>query len=95
MSRTKRKDQIDVQGKHPDFVFFGNTIPAKPNEKDKRKAHMDKKKWYKPGKTFKECQRKKDSTKPKQKFKDALAKGKDWDEVVLPDAKKHDVWDWN
>lgn len=82
MSRTQRKDYyIEADGK----PLFGK----------KWHATGDKKKWYKPNKTYKNCQRKRDSVKPKQKLKEAIKHGEDWDNVILPDAKKHDAWDYN
>lgn len=82
MSRTKRKDYY--------VEAFGEPL----FDKD-WKATSDKKKWYKPNKGYKKCQRKKDSVKPKQRFKEAIKHGDDWDNVVIEDPKRHDTWDWN
>lgn len=82
MSRTKRKDYY--------IQADGQPFGAK-----KWHATGDKKKWYKPNKKFKKAQRKRDASKPKQKLKEAFVHGDDWDGIILPDAKKHDVWDYN
>lgn len=82
MSRTKRKDRyIETTG----IPLWGSVIDAT----------RDCKKGYKPGKAFKSAQRQKDSNKPKQALRAAIVQGKDLDGIVLPDAKKHDVWDYN
>ena len=97
MSRTKRKDRIDYESKAPRKMTLhgGQTIDLAPKPEEIKKAHKDKKKWYKPNKTFKKLQKKRDEAKPNQKLKEAIAQNKDFDEVVLPDAKKHNQWDWN
>ncbi len=56
---------------------------------------IDKKRGNKPTKTFKKCQKIKDDAKPKQRLKEAIAHGDDFDEVVLPETKRHHEWDWN
>lgn len=94
MSRTRRKDAYD-HIPPVTFAMWGETVSIAPSEKEKRKAHVDKKKTYKPGSAFKKAQRSKDTKKPKHALKAAVAQGKDFDDLVLPDAKKHDVWDYN
>lgn len=55
----------------------------------------DKKRFGKPTKTVKQCYKKRDDSKPKQRLKEAIAHGDDFDEIVLPEAKRHHVWDYN
>ncbi len=94
MSRTRRKDARDHIAPVT-FVMNGEAVSTAPSDKEKRKAHADCKKSYKPGSSFKRAQRKKDASKPKHALKAAVAQGKDFDNLVLPDAKKRDVWDYN
>lgn len=95
MSRTKRKDRIDVEKPVSFISFGGSVVDTTPTKKEKRKAHSDKKKYYKPTKDFKKAEARKDDAKPKQRLKEAIAHGDDFDDVVLPDPKKHFEWDWN
>ena len=55
-------------------------------DKDILDSTRDKKKWYKPDKSFK----KKKSRSRKAKIKDAMRK-----QIELPREKKTDVWYWN
>ncbi len=96
MSRTKRKDPIDHQSTKPRCITIGReVIDLAPTAKEKRRAHQDRKKWHKPNKTFKKRRGQRDKAKPKNTLRRALAQGKDLDNIVLPDAKRHHEWDWN
>jgi len=39
-------------------------------------------------------QRQKEKSKGKNTIRDAVANNKDFDNIIIPDAKKHDQWDW-
>lgn len=92
MSRTRRGDSIDVTPPCPDFVLFGEVVSCKRTKDEIARAHRDGK--HGPGSIFKKCQRKRDSVKPKHVLVRALAQGRDLDDLVLPDPKKHDRWDF-
>lgn len=83
MSRTKRTEDP--------YYNESKTLP----KKKKWKATRDKKRWNKPTKTFKTMQRQKEKSKGKNTIRDAVANNKDFDNIIIPDAKKHDQWDWN
>jgi predicted transcriptional regulator len=83
MSRTKRTEDP--------YYNESKTLP----KKKKWKATRDKKHWGKPNKAFKQMRRQGEKAKIKNAIRDAVANDKDFDNVVIPDAKKHDVWDWN
>lgn len=85
MSRTRRKSSLDTQKNWGEYA---------PTQQELHRSHMDKKPGNKPTKGFKRAQRKKDSRKPEHVLKRAIAQNKDLDNIVLPDAKKHDQWDY-
>lgn len=78
-------------------LFFMSKTKRKPNpyEDKKWKKTRDKKPFYKPGSASKQAYKKKDDAKPKQKLKEAIAHGDDFDGVILREAKRHHAWDWN
>lgn len=92
MSRTKRRDTIDVAKKRPDTVFYGMLFKATPTEKEKRKAHMDRKKWYKPGKKAKKYLDKGAKAKTRRQLDKVV---QDPDAAPLPKDPKHHEWDYN
>lgn len=67
----------------------------KNDPKKKWKETRDKKRGCKPTKSFKQLQKVRDDAKPKQRLKEAIAHGDDFDEIILPEAKRHHQWDWN
>lgn len=81
MSRTTRRDFYD-HSKPSSFVMNGklHEITKDP------KANRDRKKWYKPGKSFKRPRRSSEKAKVKQAIKH--------EKEVLPAFKKDDVWSW-
>lgn len=90
MSRTKRKDSSDTQPKRPDTVFMDIVFSTKPTEKERRRAHMDRKKRDKPPSWFKRMQ----ASKRKAKTRQALRNMQDPDEMIVPEFPKTDQWDW-
>jgi len=91
MSRTKRKDPIDIEPKTPDFVMLGETVSMTPTEREIWRAHRDKKKSSKPGTNAKIYLHKGRKAKPKA----ALKTAKDYDDMSLPLDKTSDVWKYN
>ncbi len=91
MSRTRRKDSLDVQGSRPDYVHAIYVGLAKPSAKEVREAHMDGKKSRKPGRKAKVYLHKGRKAKPKE----ALRKMVDPDELVMPVEKRTDIWRYN
>jgi hypothetical protein len=60
-------------------------------DKDKEwRNTADRKKWYKPGSTFKKHRRKSEKAKLSQPIKNGLT-----EETILPITKKNDLWDYN
>ena len=53
----------------------------------KEEATRDKKKWFKPTSTFKQCQKRKRKAKERQAFRD--------EKEVIPEFRRTDQWDWN
>ncbi len=92
MSRTKRKDSSDVARKCPDFIFMGEVCNVKPTEKEKQKAHADKKKSYKPSRAAKEYLTKGAKAKTKRALEAVVENP---DEAPLPVTKQSHVWDYN
>ncbi len=92
MSRTQRKDRIDIEPKRPDFVIWGETVNTQPTAKEVRRAHMDRKKYSKPGKRAKEY-----LTKHRRaKIKTVLTKVViDPEAAPMPREKRSHVWDYN
>lgn len=90
MSRTKRRDPIDTDGRRPDTMFMGRLFESKPTKKERRRAHMDRKKWGKPPSWFKKMA----AAKRKAKAKQALRNMQDPDELIVPESPKTDQWDW-
>ena len=67
----------------------------KLSKKEKWKATRDRKPWYKPSKDFKETNRHRERAETNGAIRNAVANNKDFDEIIIPDAKRHDEWDWN
>lgn len=82
MSRTKRRKQS-----------IHNTVLHSTKE-DGWKETADKKPFYKPTSKFKKNEGRRQKSKPKQAFKEAVARGKDFDDVALPVDKKENDWLW-
>jgi len=94
MARTKRKDPIDVTPPFKAFVvnIGGPTVIEDTRTPEEiRKAHMDKKKTFKPGRKAKGWLHKGQKAKAKM----ALKTAKDFDDAVIPDPPKSDVWRFN
>jgi hypothetical protein len=91
MSRTKRKDPLDIRRKRPDFIFMGQVISMKPTKKELRQAHADGKKHCKPSSSFKKMT----AAQRKAKARQALRNMKDPDELIVPEPPKTDQWDWS
>lgn len=66
------------------------SVPEYPGVRENR----DEKPWYKPPKKFKKPRRQKERAKQKDTLRHVGVEI-DPEEVVFPDPKKDDVWDWN
>lgn len=92
MSRTRRRDPVDVERKRPDIVILGTAIQTTPTPEDRRKAHMDGKKTHKPGRAAKVALHK----GRKAKVRRALGKVvEDPEASPMPREPKSDLWRYN
>lgn len=94
MARTKRRDSLDTVPKRPDYIMpFGlGLISKKPTDKETRRAHMDKKKSYKPGRKAKVYLDKGAKAKTRRALDAVVVKP---DAAPMPKRVKTHVWDWN
>lgn len=88
MSRTRRKDPIDVNPPFKPFVLMGETLKEDRSPAALRRAHMDRKKRHKPGRKAKIFLHKGQKAKPKQ----ALRAARDYDNLPHPKQPRTDVW---
>ena len=59
------------------------------------KKTRDKKRWHKPSHAFKQMQRQAERAMTKGVLRNTVANNKDFDDMVIPDPKHHDEWEWN
>lgn len=92
MSRTTRKDPIDVDFHNRTYIIMGRVFDCTPTEKEVIKAHADGKKHHKPGRKAKKWLNK----GKKAKVKRALDKvAEDPDGAPMPRDVKDHVWRYN
>ena len=93
MSRTRRKDPLDVARKRGDIVFpYAGLIITSPTKEELAKAHRDKKKRHKPGRKAKKYLDKGKKTKTRRELDAVIAAP---DAAPLPKKLNTHEWDWN
>jgi hypothetical protein len=92
MSNTKRRDAYDFD-QPKQFISMGSiVVDTTPTEKEKRRAHSDRKKKYKPGRAAKIYLNKGRKAKTRRALDNVV---EDPDAAPLPRERKSHVWDYN